>query len=159
MPAGRPTEARPRPVPARADSLPRVTSRSSTSPGHHLTAEARLVDAAEQREPAREAFVAEHRDPAQLGEGLDHQHPRQGGTTREVPGEEVLVATQVPTAPGPLSRIELGDLVDQQERRSVRQDVLGSQHGRRGYRSPAGDEARPEQAEGLGVPGAGGGVG
>ena len=147
-----PTVARPRPVPARADRRPSVTSRSRTSPGHHLAAEAGLVDAAEERELAGEALVGEHRDPPELGQGLDHQHPGQGGAAREVPGEEGLVTAQVPAAPGALSRLELGDLVHQEERGPVGQDVLGSQHGRRGYRSDGSPESGPPYGNPLRVP-------
>src|SRR5579885_1604184 len=42
-------------------------------PRHHLAAEPRLVDAAEQRQLAAIALVGEHGDPAELGERLDHE--------------------------------------------------------------------------------------
>ena len=90
----------PVPVPARADRRPSVTSRSSTSPGNDLAAEAGLVDPAEERQPAGEAVVAEDGDAAQLGQGLDHEHARQGGTAREVAGEEGFVAGAGASGPG-----------------------------------------------------------
>ena len=60
-------------------------------------------------------------DPAcELGDRFDHQDPRQGRPAREVAREERLVAPQVPATAGRRALDELGHLVEQQERWSVR---------------------------------------
>ena len=118
-----PTDATPWPLPARADSRPISTRRSSVSPGSHLAAEPHAVDAAEQRELAGVARLEQHRDGADLGERLDHQHAGQRRPAREVPGEERLVAGEVPAAGGRLAGHDLDELVDEEERRPVREDV------------------------------------
>jgi hypothetical protein len=49
-----------------------------------------------------------------------------------VPGEERLLAGQVPTPKCGAPGFELGYLVDEEERRSVWENVLGTLHARRG---------------------------
>ena len=92
-------QARPLPLPARADILPISHSRISSSPGPDLTAESGAVDPPEQRQLALEALVTEHRERADLGDRLAHQHPRQGRPAREVAGEEPLVTGQPSSGP------------------------------------------------------------
>jgi hypothetical protein len=100
--------------------------------GSHLTPEPGPVDSPEEREPPRVPLVREQRDAAELGQGLHHEHARERGTTREVPGEERLLPRQAPAPTCGASGFELRHLVDEEERWSVWEDILGSLHARRG---------------------------
>jgi hypothetical protein len=89
----------------------------------HLTAEASLVDPAEQRNLPGVANVGQEGDPAELSECLYHQHPWQGRPTWEVAGEEGLLACQVPQPPRRPGCHDLGDLIDEKERGAVGEDI------------------------------------
>ena len=65
-----------------------------------------------------------------LGDRLAHQHPRERRATGEVPREEPLVAGEAPSTARRAARLEVEDLVDEQERRTMWQELVGS-HGRR----------------------------
>src|SRR4051794_8928960 len=88
-----------------------------------LATEAGPFDAAEQTELAQEPVVAPEREAAALGDRFDLEHAGQDRPAREVPGEERLVTGQMPPGPGRAARLQLDDLVHEQERRAVRKDV------------------------------------
>ena len=96
---------------------------------NHLSPESRAVDAAEEHQAAGETVVGQNGKCAGLSEGLEHEHSGQHGIAGEVSGEEGLLPGQIPTCPRALPRVYLKDLVDEQERRPVRQDVFGFEHG------------------------------
>ncbi len=69
-----------------------------------------------------------------------HEHAGQGRPAREVAGEERLVAGEPPEPACPLPGFELEQLVDEQERRPMRQQVDRSrqawQRGQARFRGP-----------------------
>src|SRR5579875_3591889 len=117
----------------RRDAVPPPRSRREAGETHlevedvareDLTAEPGPVDAAEEGQVPGEPVVREdHRRP-ELRQRLHHDHPRQGRASREVAGEEVLVAAKPPPPPPGLTWRERHDLREEEERRPVG-DELG----------------------------------
>ena len=103
----------------------RVSS-ASVSPGPTCARKRALSIPPNMRQLARVAGIGEHGDAAELRQCLDHQHARQDRAAGEVPGEERLVAGQMPTAACRLAREDLVDLVHEQERGPVGEHVLGA---------------------------------
>jgi len=93
--------------------------------GPDLAAEASPVDATEERNLLGEPLVGKNGAGPELGQRLDHEHTRQRRHTREMPGEEGLVTAQAPKTTTPLARHELGDLVDEQEGVTMRDQRRG----------------------------------
>ena len=89
-----------------------------------MAAEAGLVDAAEEGQLAFERRCGRCCEAGRLRQRLHHQHAGQRGAAWEVAGEEVFVASQVPQGHAALAGVEFDDLVDEQERRPVRQQLL-----------------------------------
>ncbi len=100
--------------------------------GADLAAETGAVETAEQRQLAGIALVGEHGDRADLGDGLAHQHAGQRRAAGEVAGEEPLLPRQMPATGGADTGRDRDDLVDEQERWAVREDVRrrGEAHDR-----------------------------
>ena len=93
--------------------------------GPHDAPEAHAVDAREERHPAEEIGMREHADGARLGERLDHQHAGHDRIAREVArAGTIRRRATVKRATHARARLELDDLVDQQERIAVRDELL-----------------------------------
>ena len=90
--------------------------------------ELELVDAAEERDVTVAPIGDQRADGPDLGDRLHQEHPGDDGVLGEVPREERLVRRRAPAADGSLVEDDLEDLVDQEERRPVRDDVLGARH-------------------------------
>ena len=116
--------------------------------GDDLRPEPSTVDPAEQRQAAREAGIGQHGDRAELREGFHHQHARQGRPSGKVPGEEGLFPREPPPAAGRLSRNDLVDLVDEEERRPVWEHVSGV-HGASTVVNLTGERAIPYFVDGI----------
>src|SRR5579864_6049514 len=70
-------------------------------------------------------LVVHHQHRASLGERLDDQHPRQDWIFREMPPERIIAfKADGFFAHDALARLDLGDAVDQQERRPVWDELL-----------------------------------
>jgi hypothetical protein len=110
-------------VPARADSRPDGHLELEGLPRHHLAAEAGLVDPPEQRELARIPLVGEHCDATELCQRLHHEHPRQRRPTREVAGEERLVAGEVPAPHRLTAGHDRDHLTHEEKRLAMGKDV------------------------------------
>ncbi len=117
------TRPAPLPFPARVDMRANSTSRVEHVTRDRPDGGSAPSRAPEQRQPTRVALVGEHRDRAQLRDGLRHEHARQGRPAGEVTGEEPLVADEPPETLGRSPGTEFGDLVDEQERRPMREHV------------------------------------
>ena len=102
-----------------------------------LVAKAGLVYPAEEWQAPGETSVAEHGDPSQLRHRLHHQHPGQSGATGKMALEEGLVAAEVPKAADRPSGLERRNLVHEQERGAVGEDLGGvGQHRGSTVRGP-----------------------
>jgi hypothetical protein len=95
-------------------------------PGNHLSTEPGTVQPAEERQLAGEPFIGEDRSGTDLGDRLAHQHTRQRRPSGEVTGEEELVTGQSPASRRGRAGHDRQHLVDEQERRSMRQQRLGA---------------------------------
>ena len=91
--------------------------------GFDLAPEAHAVDPPEERELARVARLEQDGDGAHLGQRFNYEHARQRRSPGEVAGEERLVPSEAPTPRGRLARLDGQQLVDEQERRPVRQYI------------------------------------
>src|SRR4029077_20177874 len=89
-----------------------------------ISAEAHAVDAGEERNAPAEVRMREHPHRTGLREGLDHQHAGHDRLARKVPAQEPLVATHGEACTDARARLQLHDLVDQQEGVAVRDDRL-----------------------------------
>ena len=89
--------------------------------GLDLPAEAGAVEPAEQGQLAGEPRVGQHGDRTDLGDGFAHQHAGQRRPAGKVAGEEPLVTGQPPPTRRAHAWLERHQLVDEQERRSMRQ--------------------------------------
>ena len=98
-------------------------------PGDDLASEAGGVEATEQRQLAGEALIGQHGDGADLGDRLAHQHARQRRPAREVSGEEPLLTGEPPRSSRSGPRLQSDDLVDEQERWTMREHVGWLRHG------------------------------
>ena len=92
--------------------------------GTHDAAEAHAVDAGEERHAPAEVRVREHAHRARLRERLDHQHAGHDRLAGKVPAQEPFVAAHREARTHTRARLQLDDLVDQQERVAVRDDLL-----------------------------------
>ncbi len=72
--------------------------------GHHLTAESRPVEAAEQRQLAGELRIGEHRCGTDLGDRLAHQHARAASGDRGSARRRTTRRRSAATAPTPTPR-------------------------------------------------------
>lgn len=93
--------------------------------GSDLTPEASPVDATEKRKLLRKPLVGKNGAGPELGQRLDHEHTRQRRHAWEMPGEEGLVTAQAPKSTTSLARDELGDLIDEQEGVTMRDQRRG----------------------------------
>ena len=112
--------ALPRPIGPRT-VLERALERQLVA-GPHDALEAHVVDAGEERELAAVLLLHEHGNRAGLRERLDHLHAGHDRVAGKVPGAILLghgLARDDARA-----RLELDDLVEQQERIAVRKDLL-----------------------------------
>ena len=105
--------------------------------GLHDALEAHLVDAGEEADLAARAAARSSRggDGGRLGERLDDEHAGHDGVAGEVPGEPEVVVAQRAAGYAAHARLELDDLVDEQEGRAVRQQRLDLRRGRASRRS------------------------
>ena len=90
----------------------------------YLLLEAGVLDAAEQRDLSFIRRHAEERDGAGLREGLDDEDARHHRILREVALEEGLVHRDALPCIGELARLVIHHLIDQEERITVRDDLL-----------------------------------
>ena len=121
----RPARRRPSPSPSpcrpgRGRPRPRTAGRACRRA--HDALEPDVVDAREEDEPPLVLGLREHGDRAALSERLDHLHPGHDRVAGEVPGA-VLVGDELPRGDA-LARDQLEHLVDEEERRAVRDDLL-----------------------------------
>ena len=92
--------------------------------GDHLLAEPCFLDAAEQGQLALVFRQGQGTDGTYLGQGLNHQHAGHHRIAGEVALELGLVGRDALDALGPLARLHIDDLVHQQERIPVGNDLL-----------------------------------
>src|SRR5207253_9454771 len=115
------------------------------------TLELAVVDAREERDLAAVRLIREHGDRSGLRDRLDREHARHHRPRREVPREPPVVGADRPPRDDALSRLQLENLVDEEERVPVRDDLLDllapEGHGRRhqpsSTPSPAGPPPSP----------------
>ena len=93
--------------------------------GRDLPTKTGPVDATEKCELAGERCGGSHSQARSLRECLDHEHSGQRRPTRKMPREEILVI-EMPQTDAALTRHQHDDLVHQQERRTVRQQFVGT---------------------------------
>ena len=70
------------------------------------------------------AWICQNGDGAGLGDRLDREHAGHHRALRKVAGEPPVVGADLAAADDALSRLQLEDLVDEQERRPVRDQLL-----------------------------------
>ena len=98
--------------------------RRSTSPGSTMRLNRQSSMPAKNGDLAAVLLGREHRDRAGLRDRLDRQHARHDRPLGEVPGEPPVVGADLADADDALAGLELEDLVDEQERRAVRDQRL-----------------------------------
>ena len=90
--------------------------------GPHDPLEADVVDAREERDPAPVLLLAEHGDRARLRQRLDHLDARHDRVAGKVAGA-VLLGDELVGDHAP-ARLQLRDVVEEEERIAVREDRL-----------------------------------
>ena len=119
-----PTRASARPLPIGPRTRSSIARQLQLVAGLDDPLEADAVDAREQREPTAVLLLGEHGDGAGLRHRLDDQDPGHDRPAGEVPREVPLVRLNALARDRTRSRLQLDDLVDQQEGITMRQDRL-----------------------------------
>src|SRR5439155_25669129 len=104
-----------------AQSLERAFERQLVSRPHDPL-EPDVIDTCEQRESAAILFLAQHRDGSGLSERLDHLHAGHDGVPGEMTG--AVLVRDLLERNDMRAGFELDDLVQKEERRTVREYLL-----------------------------------
>ena len=120
---GPPTRAVPWPLPALDPSWSSSTVEVQGVAGHDLAAEAGLVDPAEERQLAGVALVGQQGDPPSWAKASTISTPGRVGRPGKWPAKKASSPREVPAPARRARRDDLGHLVDEQERRPVRQST------------------------------------
>src|SRR3990170_3405978 len=91
---------------------------------HHDALEAAVVDPGEEGDLAAELLLDEHGHRARLRHRLDDHDAGGHRPAREVPGEPRVLGPHLATRDDPVARLELEHLVEEEERLTVRDDLL-----------------------------------
>ena len=118
------TVAEPVPVPMPRRIWPSSTSSRSVSPGCTWRLKRTLSSPGEEGDLAAILLELEHRDRADLGDRLDDQDAGHHRVVGEMALEKRLADRHVLDPDGALSGLQLDDPIDEQERKTMRDDPL-----------------------------------